>query len=585
MRDGADLIFFNGKILTVDARFSVCEALAVSADRIVAVGANEDILPLAGNDTRRIDLEGRTVIPGLIDAHPHIDSWKGFYRTLAGCTSIPEVVERVAAAVSETGTGKWIMFQKFAEPDSRAPAIYKEGRFPNRYDLDRVSPNNPVWLRGGYLTPNVLNSAALELAGITRDTPQPRQLVPVVDWRTGDTVASPGGWIEKDSDTGEPTGVLMDGNDILARTVTGNFYHLIPHLDYTGYVENIEARSREFSAMGITGIFEGHGLIDPAGRNARAFLDIRSRDKLTVRAQIMTNVHTSGTLQDIEARIEQLPHVAHHGAGDDILRFVGVTVTLDGACGCLEAVQPKLPDWSGKRWGANRDGIARVPEEKYRTLVREATRRGIRVATKADGEAMIDQMLKIYGEMDVEFGIQDRRFIMMHSAFAHAQKHMPRLKELGVMPTTCMSFLWNHGMNMVRAYGEELVHRAVPFRSWLDAGIKVTNGTDTYPWNPFLSLWAMITRTDGETGTQLGAEECVTREQALRIYTANGAHLMQMEDRVGTLEAGKYADLVVLSEDYLAVEENEIRDIKPLLTLVGGRVVHASPEYAPCPSG
>ncbi len=120
----------------------------------------------------------------------------------------------------------------------------------------------------------------------------------------------------------------------------------------------------------------------------------------------------------------------------------------------------------------------------------------------------------------------------------------------------------------------------MPFKSWLDAGILVTNGTDTYPWNPFLSLWAMITRTDGETGAQLGTDECVTREQALRIYTANGAHLMQMEDRLGTLEAGKYADLLVLSDDYLGVPEDRIQDIQPLLTLVGGRVMHSVSEYA-----
>lgn len=580
MRDGADAVFFNGRVLTVDARFSVRQAIAVSGERIVAVGTNEEVLRLAGPRTRRVDLGGRTVIPGLIDAHPHIDSWKGYYRTLAGCTSIAEVLERVAAAAAQTGAGKWLLFQKFAEPDSKAPGIYKEGRFPNRYDLDSVAPNNPVWLRGGYLTPGVLNSAALALAGITRDTPQPRQLVPALDWRTGDMVASPGGYIEKDPKTGEPTGVLMDGNDILSRTVTGSFYDLIPHLDYAQYVANIEVRSRDFSAMGITSIYEGHGLVDPAERNARAFLDVWSRGKLTVRAQVMTNVPTSGTLQDIVARLDHLPHVAHRGAGDDWLRFAGVSVTLDGACGCLDAVQPKLPGWFGKRWGANRDGIARVPEEKYRTLVREAARRGMRIATKADGEAMIDRVLKIYGEVDAEFGIRDRRFIMMHSAFTHPQRQMPRLKELGVVPTTCISFLWNHGMNMVRAYGEELIHRAVPFRSWLEAGIPVTNGTDTYPWNPFLSLWAMITRTDGETGTRLGSAECVTREQALRIYTENGAYLMSMEDRLGSLEAGKYADLLVLSDDYLGVPEEKIRDIRPLLTMAGGRVVHAAPEFA-----
>lgn len=574
MRDGADFILFNGKVVTVDLDFSIRQAIAVANGRIVAVGTNEEISKFQTPGTRRIDLKGRTVIPGLIDTHPHMDTWRSYYRSLAGCTSIAEVLERVADAAAQAGTGQWLLFHKFAEPDSKAPGIYKEGRFPNRYELDRIAPNNPVWLRGGYLTPSVLNSAALELAGITRDTPQPRELVPALDWRTGDMVPSPGGYIEKDPATGEPTGVLADGNDILSRTVTGNFYHLVPHPDYNGYLENIEARSLEFSALGITSIYEGHGLADPAGRNARAFLEAHSRGKLTVRTQIATNVHTSGTSQDIIARLDNLPHVAYCGAGDDFLRFVGVSVTLDGACGCLDCVQQKLLQWKGKRSGANRNGIARVPEDKYRTLVREAARRGIRVTTKADGEAMIDQVLKIYSEADSEFGIFDRRFVMMHSAFAHPERHMPRLKQLGVLPTTCISFLWNHGMNMVRAYGEGLIHRAVPYRSWLKAGIRVSNGTDAYPWNPFLSLWAMITRTDGEAGVQLGADECVTREEALRIYTENGAYLLQMEDRLGSLETGKYADLLVLSDDYLTVADEKIKLIKPIMTMVGGRVVY-----------
>jgi predicted amidohydrolase YtcJ len=580
MSGSADLILLNGKIVTVDKDFSIRQAIAVRDGRIIAVGSNDEILKHETSGTKRVELGGRTVIPGLIDTHPHLDTWRSYFRSLAGCSSIDEVLDRVAAAAAQAGTGQWLLFHRFAEPDSRAPNVYKEKRFPNRHDLDRVAPNNPVWLRGGYLTPSILNSAALELAGITRDTPSPRQLVPALDWRTGDMVPSPGGTIEKDPKTGEPTGVIADGNDLVARTVTSYFYHLVPPPGYDAYLENIEARSLEFNSLGITSIYEGHGLAEPVGRNTRAFLEARARDTLTVRTQIATNVHTSGTIPEIVARLDSLPHVSHRGAGDDMLRFVGVSVTLDGACGCLDCVQQKLLQWKGKRWGEIRNGIARVPEDKYRALVWEAARRGMRVTTKADGEAMIDRVIKIYGEVDAEFGIRDTRFVMMHSAFAHPQRHMPRLKELNVLPTTCISFLWNHGMNMVRAYGEDLIHRAVPYRSWLKAGIRVSNGTDAYPWNPFLSLWAMITRTDGETGLQLGADECVTREQALRIYTENGAHLLRMEDDLGSIEVGKYADLVVLSEDYLTVAEENIQHLKPVLTLVGGRAVYETPDLS-----
>ena len=123
-----------------------------------------------------------------------------------------------------------------------------------------------------------------------------------------------------------------------------------------------------------------------------------------------------------------------------------------------------------------------------------------------------------------------------------------------------------------------MARRAVPLRGFLDAGLPVSNGSDEYPWNPFFSLWLMVTRTDGETGAQLGSGECVSREEALRIYTNNGAWLLRMEDRLGSLEAGKYADLLVLSDDYLTVEAGRIKEISPVMTLVGGRIVHADPD-------
>jgi predicted amidohydrolase YtcJ len=202
----------------------------------------------------------------------------------------------------------------------------------------------------------------------------------------------------------------------------------------------------------------------------------------------------------------------------------------------------------------------------------------MRMSTKAGGEPMVELLLDTYGAIDRESGIRDRRWVMFHSQFTHPRQ-MAQLRDLGVAPITCATFLWNHGESFVRYYGEELALRSVPFRSFLDAGLAVANGTDTVPKSPFISLWLMITRTDGETGRQMGEGQKVSRQEALRIATNNGAYLLQMEDRLGSLEPGKYADLVVLSADYLTAPEANIRSISSVMTMVGGQIVHTAEGF------
>ena len=575
-----ELVLHNGKIVTVDDDFSIVQALAVAGERIVATGTDADVLAGAGPGTERIDLGGRTVVPGLIDGHPHMDSWRGRFPRLAGSKNMADIRARVARAVADVREkgkpGAWVVLQLLADPETRAPACFEEGRYPNRHDLDPVSPDNPVWIRGTYRTPSIVNSRALELAGITAETPQPERLAPILDWRSGDTVVSPGGEIEKDPATGEPTGVLRDNDTLIARPATGRLWELAPRPTLEACIANLEDKIAEFNRLGLTAIYEGHGLEDPVEEGTLALLKVWSEGGLTVRVQMVPNLNTSGTLEDVSARLGGYAYAAHDGAGDDRLRFAGVNVTLDGPGGGLDAVQPKQPSWPGPH-DEIRDGICRVPLDKFRHVAREAARRGVRLATKADGEAMIDWVIDVYGETDAEFGIRDRRWVMMHSKFT-TPAQMARLRELGVVPTTCATFVWHHGKNLARAYGDAVARRAVPLRGFLDAGLPVSNGSDEYPWNPFFSLWLMVTRTDGETGAQLGGGECVSREEALRIYTNNGAWLLRMEDRLGSLEAGKYADLLVLSDDYLTVEAGRIKDISPVMTVVGGRIVHADPD-------
>lgn len=566
-----ETLLLGGKVLTVDPAFSIAEAVAIRGDRIVAVGTNAEARAALGPNPTTIDLRGRTVVPGLIDGHAHLDSMWRQYPALADCRSIAEVQERIAERARQAEPGRWLIFRQLADPEPLAPRNLAERRFPTREDLDKAAPNNPVWVRGSYITPSVVNSLALRLGGITRDTPQPERLVPTRDGRTGDINPSTGGHIQKD-ERGEPTGLLHDYNTLLARPATAPLWKLMAEHSYAARVQNIEDGVREFHALGITAVHEGHGAADPVELSHRAYLDVWSRGKLTVRTNMVTNVYTHGAEDEIVARIEAMAHTAHAGAGDDFFRFGGIGVTLDGPGGAGDSYHPKAASWDGPR-DAIRDGVQRVPADKFRVICREAARRGMRMSTKAGGEPMVDLLLETYGELEREYGIRDRRWVMFHSQFTHPRQ-MPRLLELAIQPITCATFLWNHGESFVRYYGEELALRAVPFRSFLDAGLPIANGTDTLPKSPFVSLWLMVTRTDGETGRQLGDAQQITREEALRVATNHGAHLLQMEDRLGSLGPGKYADLVILSDDYLTIPEANIRDITADLTMVSGQVVH-----------
>jgi predicted amidohydrolase YtcJ len=521
-----------------------------------------------------IDLRGRTVVPGLIDGHAHMDSMWRQYPSLADCQSIADVQERIAQKAAQTEPGQWLIFRQLADPEPLAPRNLKEQRFPTREDLDKAAPRHPVWIRGSYITPSVVNSLALEFGSITRQTPQPERLVPTPDGRTGDVNPSTGGRIDKDPRTGEPTGLLHDFNTLLARPATAPLWKLVPQHTYADRVRNIEDGVREFNALGITAVHEGHGVADPVELSHRAYLDVWSREKLTVRTNMVTNVRTNGTAEDIVARIESMAHAAHAGAGDDYFRFGGIGVTLDGPGGAGDSYHPKAESWDGPR-DELRNGVQRVSAEKFMLVCREAARRGMRMSTKAGGEPMVELLLDTYAEVDREFRIRDRRWVMFHSQFTHPGQ-MARLRDLGVSPITCATFLWNHGESFVRYYGEDVALRSVPFRSFLDAGLAVSNGTDTTPKNPFISLWLMITRTVGETGRQMGDAQKVSRQEALRIATNHGAYLLQMEDRLGSLEPGMYADLVVLSEDYLTVPDARIRDISAVMTMVGGQIAHTA---------
>lgn len=565
----ADQILHNGRIYTVDARDSVVEALAIRNGEILATGTSQEILALAGPATRKIDLAGRAVLPGFVDGHPHMDD-VGLGMVLPSFNnpkSIDEVLDVVRREVARRKPGEWIVFNALVtEPDAFAyPGVFGASGWPTRHDLDKVSPDNPVYIQPQLmLAPGVAiaNSAALRLAGLDRN------------------VAAPDGVVIGKDDAGELTGVFLDYNfpKVMPDTFGGfhagrAFFPMIPAVSADMVYRGIETAMQAFNRAGITTIYEGHGL--PKGPQ-RVYLDLWSRKALTVRTYFVIS-YPVAIYNDPEARDKLIAETALYasgeGFGDDLLKFGGLGFSFDSATAIgASLMREPYMGAQGRPW----IGIQLTADENFRDILFRAARAGLRLQVQCAGGGAIDKVLGIFAEIDREIPIRDKRFVIEHCQFPSAE-NMKLCRELGVIPTSTTNFLWNYGSVYLRSFGQKMAADAIPFRSWLDAGVPVAQSTDGRPYDPIFSFWQMLARRDGVTGHAFGLPgQKLTRAEALRLYTYNPARAAFWEHRIGSLEPGKLADLVVLSDDIMTIDEERIRDAKVLATLLGGKPVHDS---------
>lgn len=562
-----DLILHGARIYTVDAGDRVVEALAIRGDRIAAVGGNDEIRRLAGPRTRQVDLGGRAIVPGFIDGHPHMDMvGLGLIRpSFETVRSIDEILTIVQAEVARRRPGEWIVCNPIGvEPDLfKMPGLLKEGRWPTRHDLDRVAPDNPVYIEPAILAAPghaFANTAALRLAGITRDTKAPDGVQISVDER------------------GEPTGHFEDYNfPKLIPDAYNSFkpdralFPMLPRLTQGEIVESVRAGMKAFNAAGITAIYEGHGV--PAEQQ-RAYLELWSKRELTIRTYFVISypVPLYFDPKAGEALIrETSKYAAGPGFGDDLLRFGGLGFSFDSAS-AIGASLMREP-YLGAR-GTMWTGVQLTSDETFKAILWNAARANLRVQVQCAGGAAIDKILAMYEEIDREIPIRGKRWVIEHCQFP-SPENMATCRRLGVIPTSTTNFLWLYGSIYVRSFGRELAQDAIPFKPWLEAGVAVVQSTDGKPYQPMFAFWQMLARRDGLTGETLSTpKQKLSRAEALRLYTANGAHVMFGENDLGSLEPGKLADLVVLSQDIMTIPEDRIRETQVLATLVGGRAVH-----------
>jgi len=534
-----DSIFTNGKIITADPDFSVVNAVAIRDGRFVAVGTAEEVGPLAGPSTVIVDLKGSTVLPGLIDTHAHVERAGLIKYTvqLNDVTSVAQALARISEHAAETPRGRWIRGAQW-HPVSQLT----EKRFLTREELDRAAPDHPVCLPIGHFT--LVNSKALALAGITKDAPDPD-----------------GGIIHRDKTTGEPNGTLEESAEDLVS-------NLLPDWSEDERVDQMKYAMQYFNGFGLTSAISA--AVDPP--TLRAHQRIRQRGDASLRISAMYaptgGLNPSMTTDEWEQFFSRIGVFSDFG--DDWLSYSGVKLQIDGGMTLRTAAMrdgyPDDPDYKG---------TIVIEPERFNALVATANRYGWRVGVHAVGDAAIDRVLDAYALADAERSIKGRRFIVIHGSLMRRDQ-MERARGLDVRVDAQTSFLWDKAAVVKRYLGEQTANRAFPMRTMIDVmGLdSVAQGTD-YPINllsPFVNMYVMVTRRD-KNGDVYGAGERVTREEAIRLYTSAAARYSFSENKTGSIEPGKLADMVVLSADILSVPDEALKDIVAMRTIVGGNTV------------
>jgi predicted amidohydrolase YtcJ len=529
--DGPSLILYSGNIVTLDKNSDTVQALAVRDGKILAVGSDKEILRLKTPETKLVNLQGKTVIPGIIDSHNHPSSqgMKLFWADLSKPTSIAGIVELIGAKVKEAKPGEWV----------RNSGIWNDTKLtdkrnPTRFDIDPVSPNNPVFLDRGHMA--VINTEALRVAGITKDTPNP-----------------PGGTFEKDAKTGELTGRLFEKAIEPVRK-------LVPPAT-AQQLEASEIESlKQYAAAGVTSVRSAADT--PAGM--RGYIALHNRGELKLRVSVNIIINPNMPAADLQKMLADSP--VSSGLGDDMLKVWGIKMVADGGSDLAYTRQHYVnrPDFYGQPGGT---------QENFTNAARLCNKYGWRVGIHAVGDAAVDMVLNAYEAANKDSSIVGKRWAIEHGYVLHPEQ-LDRIKQLGLVMNMQTWHLYNLRRNFLQNYGREIADTSHNYQDLLQRGIPIAGGTDwtLEPSDNFKWMWVDITRKtiDGEA---VGPNQALSREQALRFHTIWAAYTTFDENLKGTLEPGKLADMVVLSADYMRVPIDEVPQIAPLVTIVGGTVV------------
>lgn len=546
----ADMALLNGKIVTLDPGESIAAAVAVKFGRILAVGSVDDINPLIGSRTRVIELNGRTVIPGLIESHCHPTSSEGIQRVMgvidasqeAGVRSINDIKAKIAEQAKRKPKGEWINVVK--EDDSKLI----EGRHPTKWELDEAAPDHPVMVTtvGGHFA--IVNSVAFKQAGVTKESPDPK----AGDMTKAGKRLGRDGRFGKDPRTGELTGWIYEGATQLLQPIR---FGREPTFDEC--VEGIQWMLKQYAAAGLTCAVDG-GINN--ANTIRALQELRNRGSLPIRMRM-------------DVRYELMDHFIalgiSQGFGDDMLKITGLKIIADGAISARTAwvAEPYLhiPNYYGD---------PAITREELTSVLMKGCKKGYRFHCHANGERAIELFLDVIEDAQEKYPRNCPRDRIIHCTVV-TPEIVSRIKKIGVLPTIFGSYPYYHGDKLIPAFGEERLERMFAARWFLDAGIKVAAHSDhsASPFPPLMGIHSLVNRTT-KAGKPIGQSQRISVIEALKLYTIYAAYQSFDEETLGSIEVGKHADMVVLGKDILTIPPETIIDIPIETTIVGGNIVY-----------
>jgi predicted amidohydrolase YtcJ len=537
----------------MDGSYAHPGGIAIKGDRILWVGSDDEVGELAGPRTERIDLHGRTLLPGVVDTHVH----------LAGCAtsslnvdvrdfydpsirSVQQITARIAERARQTPVGEWVVARGSPLQDYRM----LEERLPTRAEMDEAAPQHPAYVTfGAHVL--VANTLALQAKGITRDTESPA-----------------GGVVVKDALTGEPTGVLRERAQLLLRNRDAD-------LEVDALAENILHELELCAARGVTTIHD----IVVNNREVRAYQQLEREGRLPVRVQLLVRVIESSFSKE---SLLDLGFV--DGLGSDWLRLGGIKMSIDGGITGKNAAfyDPLIHD------GEEQPGLIRIEQDELDDTVGRYHQMGMRCCIHAIGDRAMDMALLALDKAISTSPRRDHRHRVEHLGnWMITPERLERITRLSVLPVPNPGFLYFMGSELLDLLGPRRTAHGFPFRTLLGAGVPLAFGSDApnfYPVDPLRDLGVCVSRSTVQGG-RLAPDEAISIYQALWTQTAGAAYLGFQERKLGKLRPGALADVVVLDEDPLRFPADRFRELPIGLTITGGRVVHSAEErpLAPAP--
>ena len=548
-----NLILHNGKIVTVNESFDIAEAIAVKGDRIMAVGADAEVLELAGPDTTKVDLEGATVLPGLMDSHSHAPgaAMYEFDHEVPEMRSIADVLAYIKSRAGRLDDGDWIRVRQVFITRLR------EQRYPTREELDEAAPNNPVYFSTG---PDAsLNSLALKLSGIDKD-------FKINDGKPGR--------IERDVKTGEPTGIVRSA---------GRFVKYEPS-EKTPTREDRLRRLKElladYNAVGITSIVDRNA----SDQGVELYRELKQRDELSCRVFLSLAVNAQQPIERIRERILKAARSPLHEY-DNMLWLRGVKTFLDG--GMLTGSAYLRRPWGVSKVYSIDDpayrGMRYIEPGKLYRIARLALENDLQMTAHSVGDGAVHALIEAYEEINNEFPVREQRPNITHCNFMSLEA-IKKMQRLGIVADLQPAWLERDGATLLKHFGDERLEYFQPYKTIFDHGVIVGGGSDHMqkiggmrsinPYNPFFGMWITLTRQPRWTDKILHPEQRISREQAIRLYTINNAYLMFQEQEKGSLEKGKLADFTILKTDILTCPLDQVKDIEVEQTYLGGKLVY-----------